>query len=252
MSEPDQAMSTDDYRDSHKSSGGHYDQTIFSSPFDAYMDKQEARALTRALSRFFPDGVPRYLDFACGTGRITQRVEPSAKESVGVDVSETMLAVARDKCPRTRFVCADITREDLDLGLFDLVTSFRFFGNAQDDLRSSVLSAINRRLRPGGYLIINNHRNPQSFLGIASQATAEGKQLDLSHAKLKALLRRHGFEIAFQRAIGFWIFRFKLTTSGILESAPANWLERAFARSWFAPFSPDALIVARKIGGAGG
>ena len=45
----------------------------------------------------------------------------------------------------------------LILGLFDLVTSFRFFGNAQDELRSSALAAINRHLRPQGYLIINNH-----------------------------------------------------------------------------------------------
>lgn len=241
-------MPSEDYRVSHTSKGAQYDQTIFSSPFDAYMDKWEAHHLTRALTRLFPAKISRYLDFACGTGRITERVEGCAKESVGVDISETMLAVARIKCPRTRFVCADLTQNDVDLGLFDLVTSFRFFGNAQDDLRSSVLASINRRLRPNGYLIINNHRNPRSFLGISGRSAGGGEQMDLSHSKFSALLHRHGFEIAFQHAIGFWIFRFKLTTAEILESANANRLERAFQHSRFAPFSPDALIVARKIG----
>jgi ubiquinone/menaquinone biosynthesis C-methylase UbiE len=241
-------MPTEDYRDSHKVKGDHYDQTIGSAPLDTYMDKWEGHHLARALGRFFPTGIPRYLDFACGTGRITERVAPSARESVGVDISESMLAVARRKCPKTRFVCADLTRDDVDLGLFDLVTSFRFFGNAQDELRSSVLASINRRLRPSGYLIINSHRNPRSLLGISTRSTPEGAAMDLTRAKLGKLLGRHGFEIVSERPIGFWIYRFKLTTAETLESARADKLERAFQHSWLARFSPDALIVARKIG----
>jgi SAM-dependent methyltransferase len=217
------------------------------------MDKWEAHHLSQVLARLFPTQIPRYLDFACGTGRITQRIESQAGDSVGVDVSETMLAAARSKCRNTRFVRADLTRDDVELGLFDLVTSFRFFGNAQSDLRSAVLAAIHRRLRPGGYLIINSHRNPLSFLGFAARSTAEAKEMDLTHARLKALLNHHGFEIAYQRAIGFWIFRFKLATAETLGSHWAGRLERMFQYRWFAPFSPDALVVARKTGaGTGG
>jgi SAM-dependent methyltransferase len=241
-------MQSADYRNSHQHRGAHYDETIFSSPFDAYMDRWEAHHLAQVLSRLFPKQIPRYLDFACGTGRITQRIEARAGESVGVDVSETMLAAARGKSRSTRFVCADLTRDDVDLGLFDLVTSFRFFGNAQNDLRSDVLAAIHRRLLPGGYLIINSHRNPHSFLGFAGRSTAEVREMDLTHARLKALLHQHGFEIAYQRAIGFWIFRFKLTTAEALASAWAGRLERMFQHSWFAPYSPDALVIARKTG----
>jgi len=240
-------MDSEEYRNSHKSKGVDYDETILSTPLDAYMDKWEGHHLMRVLTGLFSTGIPRYLDFACGTGRITQRIEPLATESYGVDVSESMLSLARGKCPRTKFLCTDLTRGDAELGSFDLVTSFRFFGNAQDELRASALASINRHLRPGGSLIINNHRNPRSLLGVTHRLTGGVQEMDLTHAKLKALLRRHGFEITYQRAIGFWIFRSKLATLAVLQSAGTGRLERAFQHSWLAPFSLDALLVARKI-----
>jgi predicted TPR repeat methyltransferase len=247
MSDDNRNLDSEDYRNSHKRKGTDYDEAISSNRFDAYMDKWEGYHLAHVLTRLFPAQIPRYLDFACGTGRITQRVEPHANESFGVDVSENMLKVALSKCRTTRFVCTDLTQGDADFGHFDLVTSFRFFGNAQDELRSSALLAINQRLLPRGYLIINNHRNPCSFLGVLNRHAESIQKMDLSHAKLKTLLQRHGFEVVYQRPIGFWIYRHKIMNAEFLESARANMLERAFQHSWFAPFSPDALIVARKI-----
>jgi SAM-dependent methyltransferase len=239
---------SEDYRDSHLTRGAVYDQTIFSTPLDAYADRWEAHHLERVVQRLLPVGILRYLDFACGTGRITQRVEPFAAESYGVDISESMLTVARSKCDKTRFVCVDLTREDPDLGLFDLVTSFRFFGNAQDELRGAALSAIARRMRPGGHLVINNHRNPRSLMALARRIAIGTEEMDLSHRKLESLLRGHGFKIVFRRAIGFWIIRAKLTSSRWLESPLAAPLERAFQNGSFARYSPDSLLVARKVG----
>lgn len=240
-------MHTQDYRHSHMERGSVYDETILSSPFDAHMDRWEERHLAEVLARLYPRGIPRYLDFACGTGRITERVAPRAREAYGIDVSESMLNAARRKCPSVKFVCADLTDPASRLGLFDLVTAFRFFGNAQDELRDSALGAIHRHLRPGGHLILNNHRNPRSFLGAWRRVATGVAELDLSHAKLKRLLRRHGFAITRVRAIGFWIFRFKLATAPRLQSPAATRLERLFGHSVFAPYAPDAFVVARKL-----
>lgn len=246
MSDPGRAM--EDYRCSHQRKGGDYDATLSASPLDAYMDRWEAHHLEQWLPGLFPGGIPRYLDFACGTGRIVQRVEAHAGDACGVDVSDSMLNMARGKCRTARFVCADLTRGDAEPGPFDLVTAFRFFGNAQDELREAALAAINLRLRPGGYLILNNHRNPSSLLARRMAAVAE--EMDLSHAKLGSLLRRHGFEIARQCAIGCWIFRFRLATARVLESAHAGVLERMFQHPWFVPWAPDALVAARKTSSA--
>src|SRR5262245_37552937 len=98
------------------------------------MARWEAQYVVEIISRCFPDRVPRYLDFACGTGRLTAVVAPMAMDVVGIDVSRSMLKAAASKLPSARFVCGDITTEDLHLGSFDLVTTFRFFGNAEPAL----------------------------------------------------------------------------------------------------------------------
>ena len=234
-----------DYRMSHLERGGDYDGRIAASSFDAYMAKWEAYWLTRTIQRLYPSGVPRYLDFACGTGRITQVVAPLARESVAVDISTTMLEVARKKCPGVRFVQADVTRENRDFGLFDVVTAFRFFGNAEDELRAEALSALCPLLRPGGHLILNSHRNPFSLAAVFNRVTGGSDEMDLNYFKLKRLLTRHGVKIVRVRAIGFWLFRSRMLASVGLESSTGI-LEQIFQWPVFAPLSPDTFVVARK------
>jgi ubiquinone/menaquinone biosynthesis C-methylase UbiE len=188
----------------------------------------------------------RYLDFACGTGRITSIVAPLVTESVGVDISESMLSAARAKCPDTRFVCADIAQQPVDLGQFDLITSFRFFGNAEPELRAAALHAITRLLRSGGYLVINSHRNPHG-IGTLLQGVAGGTHdMDLTFWKIARLLREQGLRIVAVRPIGFWVMRARLRTDQALNGRGARMAERVFRHRLWAPFAPDCVLVARK------
>jgi ubiquinone/menaquinone biosynthesis C-methylase UbiE len=236
-----------DYRQSHLSKGGTYDEAIDGSPFDAYMARWEAEYL-REIVPLLTQGRGRYVDFACGTGRITATVSPLVAESVGIDISESMLAIAQQKCPSTRFVCADLARQtaDLGLGLFDLATSFRFFGNAEDDLRVAALGAISRVLRRGGHLIINSHRNPHA-IGSLLQALGAGPHgMDLNYWKISRMLRDQGFRIVSARPIGFWVYRSRLRNERTLTSAGATIAERAFRHRIWAPFAPDCILLAEK------
>jgi SAM-dependent methyltransferase len=240
----DQAGVEDDYRHSHADRGPSYDATLAANGFDAYMAKWEAHWLVQFARTQFPDGIPRYLDFACGTGRITQTVAPLAHESVGVDVSASMLRIARSKCPQVRFVEADVTRERAGLGHFDVVTAFRFLGNAQDELRAGAVRAVYDLLQPGGYFIVNNHRNPGSVAALLHRMTGGSHEMDLTYSKLRRLLCDHGFTIVRVRAIGAWLVRSRMqarvqpgggaTMEAILNAAP------------FAPLAPDMLVIARK------
>lgn len=236
-----------DYRAVHLAKGSRYDANLAESPFDAYMSGWERKHLPQVLKRFYPDGPQRYLDFACGTGRITEQVAPLARESTGVDISPTMIEEAKKKCPQTRFHLADLTQQDLDLGEFDLVTSFRFFGNAQDELREGALRAITRRLARGGHLLINSHRNPRALYALLDRATGgTSGSMDLHLPKLRGLLSRHGLEIVALQPIGAWMFRTSLMLSTRPDDARAIRNEARFGAELFAPIAPDLIVVARK------
>jgi ubiquinone/menaquinone biosynthesis C-methylase UbiE len=235
-----------DYRDSHLDRGTSYDGALATTPFDAYMAEFERRHLLEIVPRLFPEGVPRYLDFACGTARITQTVSPFAVETVGVDISPGMLAEARRKCPAVTFVHADLTSEEKEIGSFDLATSFRFFGNAQPALRDSVLQVLSRLIQPGGYLIINNHRNPRSLAALLNRATGGERETDLTHSKILGLLAKHRFRTIESHPIAAYMYRSRLMANARATDDKSLKLERFFGREFLAPIAPDTVIVAQR------
>lgn len=235
-----------DYRESHKQSGTSYDKNLEEEAISAYMTKLEDTLLRTVVPSLFPDSPPVYLDFACGTGRITKVVSPMSARSFGVDVSESMLEKAKLKCPDTQFFHIDITQNSLKLEPCDLITAFRFFGNAQDALRVNVLFEFNRLLKKEGYLLINNHRNPWSLQYLLGRLTGGRNELDLSHIKLKKMLNDSGFKIVKVYGIGAWIFRNALAQSKYLNSGFAKYLESISRLPGAYLISPDSLIIARK------
>lgn len=60
-------------------------------------------------------GIPigKCLDVACGTGNISRLLVDLGFKVVGVDMSEDMVAVARDKFPADTFVCSDVRTFEL-------------------------------------------------------------------------------------------------------------------------------------------
>lgn len=239
---------TVDYRDTHLERGPTYDRRIENSPFDAFMARWEARHVEDILRARFPSGVGRHLDFACGTGRITAVVAPFARETVGLDISPTMLEEARLKVPAARFVQGDVTSQSLDIGRFDLITSFRFFGNAQDDLRIAVLRALRERLEPGGLLLINNHRNPMSAAALLGWIGTKKARPTLTYFHLRHLLEQNGFRIEERRPIGAWMYRAAVMNAKDRTVEDEQRLERTFGAHFLATVAPDAVIVARRVG----
>lgn len=109
-----------------------------------------------------------YLDFACGTGRVIAFMEERPAQSTGVDISPEMLAIAQAKTRRSKLICGDITDEAVASGPYDLITAFRFFLNAEPELRLAVMNALALRLRDQrSRLVISNHGNPLSYKAIA-------------------------------------------------------------------------------------
>lgn len=159
-------LTTSDYRNSHldPQKGVEYHQKFSKNPHRTMIWEIEKTVLDDILRTFFTDTKIRHLDFACGTGRIIEHCQSRASESVGVDVSESMLDVARGRLIDCELLNADITCNDvLKDKKFNLITAFRFFPNAQDELRKSASASLVSHLASDGYLVFNNHKNYSSL-----------------------------------------------------------------------------------------
>lgn len=140
----------------------------------------------------------RFLDFACGTGRVLELAVPHFSESVGIDVSEAMLGEARRRVPSARFVLADVMVDPPDVGSFSVISLFRFVLSAEHHLREGVLRWLRTVVEPDGVLVLNNHLNGHSLTGLrhridhAVHGRRGGSPTDESMA---SLLRHCGFDV---------------------------------------------------------
>lgn len=196
-------MNSDDYRTSHLGKGDDYHRMFSEDPRRAMMWRLEQAEILRLVNERFPDRIPSHLDFACGTGRVLRLLSHRCSDSVGIDVSESMLEVARREVPDARLECADITREQvLSDAKFDLITAFRFFPNAQPELRREVIIQLKNRMSPGGLLVFNNHMNGNSFHTLALRLSGRDPGHTMSMAEVRDLVALGGLRIDSQVNLG--------------------------------------------------
>ncbi len=157
-----------DYRLSHLApeKGASYAESFEKLAYRKMVWKWERETLSHIMDEYFgkQSGL-RYLDFACGTGRILAHLEGKVDEAIGVDVSESMLNFARQNTKRSKLYLVDLTREESFAGeTFNLITAFRFFLSAQWGLREEAMSQLANLLSTThGYLVFNVHANAGSF-----------------------------------------------------------------------------------------
>jgi ubiquinone/menaquinone biosynthesis C-methylase UbiE len=99
---------------------------------------KELRALERVISRLQP---VRTLDVACGTGFLTRHLRG---EVVGLDQSESMLDIARNRIPKGSFVQGDAFSLPFPESSFDRVLSGHFYGHLQAPERQRFLAEAYR------------------------------------------------------------------------------------------------------------
>ena len=150
------------YRESHKyeGKGDEYEAYYENQAWEKFLWSREQEIILKILDKYLADKEIHLLDFACGTGRITSLLETRVKTSTGLDVSGSMLAIARKKLARTEIIEADITKENVLAGRkFNLITAFRFFLNAEPELRSLAIKTLVELLDKDGYFVFNNHHS---------------------------------------------------------------------------------------------
>jgi demethylmenaquinone methyltransferase/2-methoxy-6-polyprenyl-1,4-benzoquinol methylase len=135
---------------------------------------QEPRWRRRAVRAAALEPGMRALDVATGTGKVAaslwRAVQPGG-EVVGVDFSEGMLAVARERhrdCDGLRFIVGDALSLPVEDGSFDAAT-IAFGMRNLADYRTG-LAEMCRAVRPGGRVVCLEIARPRSLIARTAQA----------------------------------------------------------------------------------
>lgn len=126
------------------------------------------RAALRRLVANLPPGPNTVLDLGCGTGRALAAVAAARPRARlwGVDLSPFMLARAGARLVsaggRLTLVHGDAVRLPWQEGTFDVVVATHLFGHMPGPAARAALGEVERVLRPGGRLLLVDHRwHPQ-------------------------------------------------------------------------------------------
>jgi SAM-dependent methyltransferase len=122
-----------------------------------HRDESEAERAVDLIAAHLPGGeIQAVLDLACGAGRHSK---PLCERwwTVGLDLSASLLRVARGEAPNAPYVRADMRELPFADQSFDLVVNlFTSFGYFEDDREHArVLNRVRDAMKPGGTFVID-------------------------------------------------------------------------------------------------
>ena len=121
-------------------------------------DKFKSHELLTKFSSLLPPG-GHVLDVGCGAGVPVARFLVNAGFKVtGVDVSSSMLELARVHVPEANFVKMDMRQLEFDADCFDGICAFYSLFHVPREEHLQVLIGFNRLLRQGGILLFSSGR----------------------------------------------------------------------------------------------
>lgn len=237
-------MNSTSYRESHQHKGADYHSTFTELPHRRMLWSFERKLLSLIVARHCRAPV-RHLDFACGTGRVLGHLQAMVASSDGVDVSESMLQVAKQSAPGATLHHIDITTQEVLGGRqFDLITAFRFFPNAEPELRTAAIRRLSSLLSPSGVLVFNNHMNRSSLqrrlLALRGYRPNDG----MTREEVRELTRSAGLEIAAFHPLGILPLSDKLMVGPYAMWSGLEKLTGAVVRS--ESLAQDVIYVCRR------
>lgn len=152
----------------------------------------EGPLLDEALEGVLPG---RALDAACGTGRHTARLAALGHEAIGVDRSEAMLAVARERVPGAEFRTGDLVDLPFEGDSMDVAVCALALTHLADP--APAIAELARVVRPRGRVVLSDaHPAFVLLLGQALFPSGDGFAFVRNHVHL------HGTYLAAFAATG--------------------------------------------------
>jgi SAM-dependent methyltransferase len=177
---------------------GEYDGSLPPHVVEHYLRKRTAFVL-----RHCPRGAA--LDVGCGTGALAARLAGAGYETVGVDPSEGMLEVLRQRSPRVRAVRASAESLPFPDGSFDVVLTVAVLHHIADpDRVRRTLAEMVRVAKPSGRVLVWDHnpRNPYWGNLMARVPQDTGEERLIPEHELVEGLRGAGGEVLLSEQLG--------------------------------------------------
>jgi ubiquinone/menaquinone biosynthesis C-methylase UbiE len=182
--------------------------------------------VVRRLLEGLPAG--RAVDVACGTGRQSRLLVELGHAVEGVDLNETMLAIARAAVPEAHFQQGTFDALPFDDGSFDLAVSSLALTHVAD-LRPA-LEEMARVVKPGGCAVLSDMHPEMVRLGVtAGFRTGDGATLAMAHVP------------NLQHEISAYVNGFVTTGWEICECVESTMPEEAIVGVPAYPVVPDAV-----------
>jgi ubiquinone/menaquinone biosynthesis C-methylase UbiE len=170
----------------------HFDRIadVYDESLPAHVVEHYLRKRTAFVLGLVPAG--SVLDVGCGTGALARRLVSAGYEVTGVDPSEGMLEVMRERSPGIQAVQASGTELPFDSDHFDLVLSVATFHHiAEPDAVRATLAEMTRVSKPSGRIVVWDHnpRNPywSNLMARVPQDTGE-ERLIPEHELIEGLI----------------------------------------------------------------
>jgi SAM-dependent methyltransferase len=127
---------------------------------ERYFHELEHKPLDRKLLDEFAglvDGLGPVCDLGCGPGQIARYLSEKGVASLGIDLSEEMINIARRLNPSIEFREGNMLSLDLDEDSLGGVAAFYSIIHIPREKVVAVLKGIKRVLKPGGVLLMSFH-----------------------------------------------------------------------------------------------
>lgn len=126
---------------------------------DLFRNALDSRPLNRALIAAFAElvlatDVGPVADIGCGPGQVTAHLRSLGLTAFGIDLSPTMIALARQEYPGLRFDEGSMTDLDLPDQALGGILAWHSVIHTPPEQLPTVLTEFHRVLAPGGYLLL--------------------------------------------------------------------------------------------------
>jgi SAM-dependent methyltransferase len=177
---------------------GEYDESLPAHVVRHYLDKRVA-----FIEEHCPTG--RGLDVGCGTGVVAERLAAAGWQMTGIDPSDGMLDVLRERAPAVEAIHADGTALPFADDTFDLVYCVAVMHHvAEPAAVRQTLTEMVRVAKPGGRVLVWDHnpRNPYWGRLMAKVPQDTGEERLIPEDEVVGGLRAGGAQIVSATQLG--------------------------------------------------